>query len=114
MSLFIDADPAQLDAAVRTGVPAVEIHTGHFADAENDKLRSDELRKIIDAVRHGADAGLQVNAGHGLNYHNVQSIAAIPAISELNIGHAIIARALFSGMKMAVKEMKRLMIAARQ
>lgn len=114
VSLFIDADPRQIDAAVRAGTPAVEIHTGQYADAVDDKKRNEELQRIINAVTHGTDAGLQVNAGHGLNYHNVQPIAAIPAIRELNIGHAIIARALFVGIQEAVKEMKRLMIESRQ
>ena len=113
VSLFIDAEPGQIEAAARTGTPAVEIHTGHYADTANDKTRSDELVKIKNSVNLAADAGLQVNAGHGLNYHNVQTIAAIPAIRELNIGHAIIARALFVGMKEAVKEMKRIMLEAR-
>ena len=114
VSLFIDADRRQLDAAVRTGVPAVEIHTGHYADAANDEVRHQELQRIIDAAAHGKAAGLQVNAGHGLNYRNVERIAAIHAISELNIGHAIIAHALFMGMQEAVREMKRLMRGARE
>lgn len=114
VSLFIDADLRQLDAAVRAGAPAVEIHTGHYADAKNDEERNQELRRIIDAVAHGKAAGLQVNAGHGLNYQNVEQIAAIDAISELNIGHAIIAHALFVGMQEAVREMKRLMRGARE
>lgn len=114
VSLFIDADRRQLDAALRAGAPAVEIHTGHYADAKNDEDRNQELQKIMDAVSHGKAAGLQVNAGHGLNYHNVEQIAAIHAISELNIGHAIIAHALFVGMQVAVREMKRLMRGARE
>lgn len=113
VSLFIDADPVQVEAAARIATPAVEIHTGHYADAVDGKLRADELAKINSAVNLAAEAGLQVNAGHGLNYHNVQAIAAIPAIRELNIGHAIIARALFVGMKEAVREMKRIMLEAR-
>lgn len=114
VSLFIDADTRQVDAAARTGAPAMEIHTGHYADATDDKQRSSEYNKIRDAVTQGVNAGLQVNAGHGLNYHNVQPIAAITSIKELNIGHAIVARALFTGMQEAVREMKRLMIEARR
>ena len=108
VSLFVDADPKQIEAAAKTGAPAIEIHTGHYADAGGDRWR-EELARIEQAVQQGRDLRLQVNAGHGLNYHNVQSIAAIPGIAELNIGHAIIARALFTGMQEAVREMKRLM-----
>lgn len=108
-SLFIDADPLQIDAALEVGAPVIEIHTGHFADASTVQHRDVELAKIIQAVEHGEASGLHVNAGHGLHYHNVAEIAAIPGIRELNIGHAIIARALFSGLKEAVSEMKRLM-----
>lgn len=108
-SLFIDADPAQIDAAAEVGAPVIEIHTGHFADAETVAQRDAELAKVVQAVEHGLDVGLQVNAGHGLNYHNVQEIAAIPGIRELNIGHAIIARAVFVGLQPAVREIKRLM-----
>jgi len=108
VSLFIDADRKQLDAAKRTGAPVIEIHTGHFASAikESDKLQ--ELAKIEQAIRHGLDIGLQVNAGHGLNYHNVQTIAAIPGLSDLNIGHAIIAQSLYTGLRSAVHDMKKL------
>jgi pyridoxine 5-phosphate synthase len=112
VSLFIDAEPAQIDAAVRVGAGVIEIHTGHFADASDEQLRQQEYQRILVAVKHGVAAGLQVNAGHGLNYHNVAEIAAIPEICELNIGHAIIARALFSGLTLAVQEMKRLMVEA--
>ncbi|MES9964480.1 MAG: pyridoxine 5'-phosphate synthase [Candidatus Sedimenticola sp. 20ELBAFRAG] len=108
VSLFIDADHRQLDAAVSVGAPVVEIHTGHYADAINSADRAEELQKIRSAVTHGLDIGLQVNAGHGLDYHNVQSIAAIKGIRELNIGHSIISRALFSGLEKAVADMKRL------
>lgn len=114
VSLFIDADTAQLEAAVRTGTPAVEIHTGHYADATNDKARDEELQRIREAVTYGTKAGFQVNAGHGLNYHNVQPIAALQPVRELNIGHAIIARALFVGMQEAVREMKSLITEARR
>ena len=109
VSLFVDADPDQIDAAAKTGAPVIEIHTGRYADAENDEIRRRELVRIEQAVQQGLDLRLQVNAGHGLHYHNVQAIAAIPGISELNIGHAIIARALFTGLPEAVREMKRLM-----
>lgn len=108
VSLFIAPDRAQIDAAVEAGAPVIEIHTGHFADAEEPGVRHSELAKIIDAVRYGQDRGLVVNAGHGLNYHNVQEIARIPGISELNIGHAIIAQAVFTGLAQAVRDMKAL------
>ncbi len=107
VSLFVDPDPIQIAAAAQTGVPAIEIHTGHYADATGDHWRK-ELTRIEQAAIQGRDLRLQVNAGHGLNYHNVQSIAAISGIAELNIGHAIVARALFTGMQQAVSEMKRL------
>lgn len=109
VSLFIDADPAQIDAAAEVGAPVIEIHTGQFADAETPAQRDMELAKVVRAVEHGTGLGLQVNAGHGLHYHNVQTIAAIPGLRELNIGHAIIARAIFSGLQPAVREMKQLM-----
>ncbi len=109
VSLFIDADPKQLEAAAAVGAPVVEIHTGHFADAADRESRRQRLQEIEQAVVLGRELGLQVNAGHGLDYHNVQSIAAIPGIRELNIGHSIIARALFDGLGPAVREMKRLM-----
>jgi pyridoxine 5-phosphate synthase len=109
VSLFIDADQAQIDAAAEVGAPVIEIHTGQFADAGTPAQREVELAKVVRAVEHGIGLGLQVNAGHGLHYHNVQTIAAIPGIRELNIGHAIIARALFSGLQPAVREMKQLM-----
>lgn len=114
VSLFVDADLAQVDAAARAGAPAIEIHTGHYADAGDKAARERELQRIRAAVVHGLEAGLQVNAGHGLNYQNVAAIAAIAAIRELNIGHAIIARALFTGLQEAVREMKRLMTEARR
>ncbi len=108
VSLFVDADPKQIEAAAKTGAPAIEIHTGHYADAVDGRWR-EELTRIEQAVSQGRDLRLQVNAGHGLHYHNVQSIAAIAGITELNIGHAIVARALSTGMQEAVREMKRLM-----
>jgi pyridoxine 5-phosphate synthase len=108
VSLFIDPDPAQLDAAGEVGAPVVEIHTGRYADADTRVQRAVELERIRGAVAHGLGLGLQVNAGHGLDYHNVKAIAAISGVRELNIGHAIIARAIFSGLEGAVREMKRL------
>lgn len=114
VSLFVDAELAQIEAAVRTGAPAVEIHTGHYADAAGPHAAQEELKRIRRAVEAGLAAGIQVNAGHGLNYHNVVPIAAIPGVRELNIGHAIVARALFTGLGEAVGEMKRLMVEARR
>lgn len=113
VSLFIDADSSQIQAAVACRSPMVEIHTGHYADAGSTEQCSRELDKIRDAVDEAAVAGLQVNAGHGLHYDNVQAIAAITDIAELNIGHSIVARAVFSGLEAAVTEMRRLMQAAR-
>jgi pyridoxine 5-phosphate synthase len=112
VSLFIDPDAAQLDAAIRVGAPVVELHTGAYAEASGE-AQVRELERVRHAARHGARAGLTVHAGHGLNYHNVAHIAAIPEIVELNIGHAIVARAIFDGMHGAVAEMKRLMLQAR-
>ena len=109
VSLFIDASSEQLQAAAETGAPCIELHTGHYADAADPKA---ELMRIADAVQLGLDLGLQVNAGHGLDYHNVQEVAAIPGISELNIGHAIVARAVFVGFRDAVTEMKMLIAEA--
>jgi len=113
VSLFIDAELSQIEAAKRCGAPVIEIHTGHFADADNSDDELKQLKKIVEAVHVAHDLGLQVNAGHGLHYHNVQAIAAIPHIEELNIGHAIIAEALFCGMQTAVSSMKKLMLEAR-
>ncbi len=112
VSLFIDAELSQIDAAAQTGAPVIEIHTGHFADAQTEQERIDELARIELAVDRARALGLRVNAGHGLNYHNVQEIAVIDGIAELNIGHAIVARALFTGFQEAVREMKRLMLEA--
>ncbi|MGB5736301.1 MAG: pyridoxine 5'-phosphate synthase [Thiohalocapsa sp.] len=112
VSLFIDADPAQLDAAAEVGAPVVEIHTGHYADAASPKARSAELARIALAVEQGRGLGLQVNAGHGLDFHNVAAVAALPGVRELNIGHSIIARALFCGLAEAVRDMKTLMLEA--
>jgi pyridoxine 5-phosphate synthase len=112
VSLFIDPEPAQLDAAIRIGAPVVELHTGSYAEAVGE-AQARELERVRSAAMHGARAGLTVHAGHGLNYHNVVPIAAIPEIIELNIGHAIVARAVIDGMSAAVAEMKRLMLQAR-
>jgi len=109
VSLFIDADPLQVEAAHAVGAPVIEIHTGHYADARDPTERAAQLERIRSAVELGLSLGLQVNAGHGLDYHNVVAIAAIPGVRELNIGHAIIARALFSGLDRAVRDMKSLM-----
>jgi len=113
VSLFIDADPEQIETAAECGAPVIEIHTGHYADYESAKQKQAELQRIVTAVNTGVDAGLHVNAGHGLDYHNVSAIAEIEAIRELNIGHAIVARAIFSGLPEAVATMKRLMQEAR-
>jgi pyridoxine 5-phosphate synthase len=113
VSLFIDADIEQVQAAADAGAPCIEIHTGHFADATDATEQAAELGRITDAVAAGVAAGLQVNAGHGLHYGNVQAIAAMLDVRELNIGHAIIARALFTGLEGAVADMKRLMLDAR-
>ncbi len=112
VSLFIDADPQQLEAAAIIGAPVVEIHTGHFADAGNSERRAQELTRIVESVKLGDSLGLQVNAGHGLDYHNVTDISNIETIKELNIGHAIISRAVFSGLEQAVREMKQLVHSA--
>jgi len=112
VSLFIDPDPGQIDAALAIGAPAVELHTGAYAEADGER-RAEELHRLASAARMGSAAGLLVNAGHGLDYHNVQPVAAIPEIVELNIGFAIIARSIFAGLDAAVREMKRLMREAR-
>ncbi|MEE2731277.1 MAG: pyridoxine 5'-phosphate synthase [Pseudomonadota bacterium] len=112
VSLFIDADEDQIRAAKQSGAPVIEIHTGAYADAETEQAQLAELERIKKGVALGARLGLVVNAGHGLHYHNVEPIAAIADINELNIGHGIVARALFSGLGEAVREMKRLMLQA--
>lgn len=113
VSLFIDPDIDQIKAAVDVGAPVIELHTGCYADATSQKERQHELERIKSAAHYAASLNLIVNAGHGLNYHNVKPIAAIEELLELNIGHAIIAQALFCGMKEAVKEMRQLMLEAR-
>jgi pyridoxine 5-phosphate synthase len=109
VSLFVDPEPEQIDAAAKTGAPAIEIHTGHYAEAPDNERRRHELGRIVRAVEQARALGLKVNAGHGLHYHNVQPVAAIEGIAELNIGHAIVAHAVFVGLTAAVREMKRLM-----
>jgi pyridoxine 5-phosphate synthase len=111
VSLFIDAVPEQIEAAAASGAPCIEIHTGHFADAMPGPEQQVELERIVSAVQQGLAAGLTVHAGHGLHYGNVQQIASIPGIRELNIGHAIVAQAVFDGLGAAVTAMKRLMLA---
>ncbi|MCL4131171.1 UNVERIFIED_CONTAM: hypothetical protein GTU68_026290 [Idotea baltica] len=113
VSLFIDPDFSQIDAAVACGAPVIELHTGAYADAKTVDQAIIELNNIAKAVAYAKQAGLKVNAGHGLNYHNTAAIARIPDIVELNIGHAIIARSVFTGLKAAVREMKTLMQMAR-
>jgi pyridoxine 5-phosphate synthase len=112
VSLFIDPDPAQLAASVAAGARAVELHTGAYAEAEG-AAAAKELERIRVAAERAHALGLAVHAGHGLHYHNVAPIAAIPEIVELNIGHAIVAQALFDGFAGAVAKMKALMVAAR-
>lgn len=113
VSLFIDPDPQQIDAALQTGAPTIEIHTGKFADLIDFNEKKAELQRIQLAAQRAHRGGLQVNAGHGLNYQNVGAISSIPEIRELNIGHAIVARALFDGFETAVREMKCLMFNTR-
>jgi|TARA_R100000687_G_scaffold16278_4_gene12571 pyridoxine 5-phosphate synthase len=113
VSLFIDADFAQIDAAVACNAPYIEIHTGQYAEAKNELEQEAELAKLVAGIEYADAKGLKVNAGHGLHYHNVKPIAAIEQIIELNIGHAIIARAAFDGLDKAVADMRRLMLEAR-
>lgn len=113
VSLFIDPDEKQIEAALKTTAPAIEIHTGAYADAKSADEEVLELKRIVKAAQFAHKEGLIVNAGHGLNYQNVQSIAAIPEINELNIGHGIIAQAVFVGLFKACVEMKNLMLKAR-
>ncbi|HVK95905.1 MAG TPA: pyridoxine 5'-phosphate synthase [Noviherbaspirillum sp.] len=113
VSLFIDADSEQIKAAAETGASVIEIHTGRYADALTENAQQRELERVTAGVLEGVRYGLKVNAGHGLHYTNVQAIAAIAEIAELNIGHAIVAQAVFVGWANAVKEMKAIMVAAR-
>lgn len=114
VSLFIDPDQAQIAAAHRCGAPAIELHTGVYADATDRKKQQIELARIRDSAEYAASLGLVVNAGHGLHYGNVSEVAAISQIVELNIGHSIIARAVIDGLSISVQEMKSLMLAARK
>ncbi|MGO2242540.1 MAG: pyridoxine 5'-phosphate synthase [Halomonas sp.] len=115
VSLFIDPEEAQVDAAQRAGAPTIELHTGAYAQARSGSDAANaEYHRLTVAATHAMSLGLIVNAGHGLHYHNVEAIAALPGINELNIGHSIIARALFVGLKEAVQEMKRLIVAGQE
>ena len=109
VSLFIAPDLRDIDLAKKMGAPVIEIHTGRYADAENEVTKQKELKRVKEATQHALSLGLIVNAGHGLHYHNVNLIAAIPGIEELNIGHAIVAHALFVGWDNAIREMKLLL-----
>jgi len=112
VSLFIDAEKSQIDAAHEAGAPFIELHTGHYAETHG-VAQHQALQQLQDGARYAASLGLTVNAGHGLHYHNTHLIAAIPEIYELNIGHAIIARAVFSGLAEAVRDMKAILQGAR-
>lgn len=112
VSLFVDPDPAQLDAAVGAGAPVVELHTGSYAEVDGAEQEK-ELQRIVAAAKHASGIGLVVNAGHGLHYGNVSAVAGIEQIVELNIGHAIVSRAVFDGLTEAIREMKDLMLQAR-
>jgi pyridoxine 5-phosphate synthase len=109
VSLFIAPEETQIDAAIKAAAPVVELHTGRYAEAKNAQQQADELKRIRQAARYAHSAGLQVNAGHGLHFYNVEAICAIPEIVELNIGHSIIAQAVFSGLAQTVKDLKQLM-----
>jgi len=113
VSLFVDPEPAQLEASLEAGAPVVELHTGAYAESTGER-QAMELARLLEAARYGSRIGLTVHAGHGLHYHNVQPVAAIAEIVELNIGHAIVARAVVDGMAAAVRGMKDLMTAARR
>ncbi len=114
VSLFIDADKTQIDATVEVGAPYIEIHTGCYADATDDATQAKELERIKTMAAYAHGQGLVVNAGHGLHYHNVKAVAAIPELYELNIGHAIVARAAIDGLETAVRDMKTLMLEGRR
>ena len=114
VSLFIDADERQIEASHECGAPFIEIHTGHYADAITHSEQAQHLEKLRHGIEYADKIGLQVNAGHGLHYHNVKPIAEIPELIELNIGHAIIARAAFDGLAKAVSDMRTLMLDARR
>jgi pyridoxine 5-phosphate synthase len=112
VSLFIDPEASQLDAAKKAGASVVELHTGAYADARGI-AQEEALARVASAARYGFELGLTINAGHGLHYENVSAIAVLPEVVELNIGHAIVARAVFDGLPHAVSEMKRVMHEAR-
>jgi len=112
VALFIDPDPRQIEAAARIGAPVIELHTGTYAESSGATAAT-ELERLYSGARLAAGLGLEVHAGHGLNYHNVQPVAAIRDIVELNIGHSIVARAVFDGLPTAIRAMKQLMVAAR-
>jgi len=112
VSLFIDADPAQIRAASEGGATVIELHTGTYADAQTPEQAASELERIRAGIAQGVSQGLRVNAGHGLHYGNVQAIAVLPGLSELNIGHAIVAQAVFDGWEKAVRDMKALLVRA--
>ena len=114
VSLFIDADPRQIDASFTCGAPYIELHTGHYADASTPAEQQAELKKIAAAASYADGLGIKVNAGHGLTYHNVTPIAALPEMHELNIGHSIIGRAAFDGLNKAVADMKQIMLDVRR
>lgn len=113
VSLFIDPDIEQIDAVLKIGAPVIELHTGSYADAETERAKVGELDRIREAARYACSSGLQVNAGHGLDYHDVTRISRIPEIVELNIGFSIVARAILVGLDSAVRDMKRLMTECR-
>ncbi|MFA5520349.1 MAG: pyridoxine 5'-phosphate synthase [Castellaniella sp.] len=112
VSIFIDPDAGQIEAAHRAGAEIIELHTGAYADAGDDAAREHEMARLRTGVAAGLALGMRVNAGHGLHYENVQAIAAMPGIAELNIGHAIVARAVFDGLEKAVADMKAIMVAS--
>ncbi|MEX2476628.1 pyridoxine 5'-phosphate synthase [Marinobacter sp.] len=113
VSLFVDPDPAQIDAAVRCGAPVVELHTGEYAQAKGAEAANAAFNVLAEAVAYARKKGLIVNAGHGLHYHNTERVAAIVGVNELNIGHAIVARAVFTGLKEAVRDMKTILDSVR-
>jgi len=114
VSIFTDPCAEQIDAAGRAGATIIELHTGAYAEADNTDTQNNELQRIKDALAAGVSLGMRVNAGHGLHYDNVQAIAALPGIAELNIGHAIVAQAVFDGWEKAIRDMKALMITAQR
>jgi len=113
VSLFISHDPKQIEAARGVGAPVIEIHTGHYADAKTEAEADAEFKRIVAGVELGKSLGLVVNAGHGLHFGNTTRIAALPGVSELNIGHALVAEAVFRGWRQTISDMKALMVAAR-